>query len=315
MLSVENVATPPTAATVVVPERVPPAGFVPIATVTLPVKPGTTFPEASCAVIWSAGVIAAPAVAVEGSTVKTSRVAVEGTMSNGALVAPVRPVAPADNVYPVPALSMPSEEKVATPPIAASVVVPDSAPPAGFVPIATVTLLLNPGTLLLMASSAATSTGGATCAPAVAVVGCIVKASCVAAPGLMSNGALVAPPSPVAVADSVYPVPPLTVPVLSMLRPEKVATPPTAATVFVPDRVAPAAPVPGVIVAVTLPAKPATVLPSASCAVTWAAGVIVAPAVVLVGWSVNASRVAVPLVMVKGALVAALSPVAVTERA
>ena len=91
-------ATPPTAATIVVPESVPPAGFVPIATVTLPVKSGTTFPEASCAVICSAGVIGAPAVAVEGSTVNTSRVAVEGTMSNGALVAPVRVVAAADSV-------------------------------------------------------------------------------------------------------------------------------------------------------------------------------------------------------------------------
>ena len=45
-----------------------------------------------------AGVIGAPAVAVEGSTVNTSRVAVEGTMSNGALVAPVRVVAAADSV-------------------------------------------------------------------------------------------------------------------------------------------------------------------------------------------------------------------------
>src|SRR2546422_926941 len=209
---------------------------------------------------------------------------------------------------------MPSEEKVATPPIAASVVVPDSVPPAGFVPIATVTLPVNPGTVLLMASSAATSTGGATCAPAVAVVGCMVKASCVAAPGSMSNGALVAPPSPVAVADSVYPVPPFTVPVLSMLRPESVATPPTAATVFVPDSVAPAAPVPGVIAAVTFPAKPATVLPSASCAVICTAGVSNAPAVVLVGCTVKTSWLGVPSAMSKGALVAPLIPVAVATR-
>src|SRR2546422_1326045 len=197
-------------------------------------------------------------------------------------------------------------EKVATPLTAATVVVPETVPPAGFVPIATVTLPVNPGTVLLMASSAATSTGGATCAPAVAVVGCMVKASCVAAPGSMSNGALVAPPSPVAVADSVYPVPPFTVPVLSMLRPESVATPPTAATVFVPDSVAPAAPVPGVIAAVTFPAKPATVLPSASCAVICTAGVSNAPAVVLVGCTVKTSWLGVPSAMSKGALVAPL---------
>ncbi len=196
-------ATPPTAATVVVPERVPPAGFVPIATVTLPVKPGTTFPEASCAVIWSAGVIGAPAVAVGGSTVKTSRVAVEGTMSNGALVAPVRPVAPADNVYPVPALSMPSEEKVATPPIAASVVVPDSAPPAGFVPIATVTLLWKPVAVLPRASHAVTRTAGAMVPFAAAVLGCTVNTRWVADPDVMVKAALVAPDKPVAVAASV----------------------------------------------------------------------------------------------------------------
>src|SRR5947199_187757 len=157
-----------------------------------------------------------------------------------------------------------------------------------------------------MESGAATWTGGARCAPAVAVVGCMVKASCVGAPGLMSNGALVAPASPVAVADSVYPVPPVTVPVLSMLRPENVATPPTAATVRVPDKVAPGAPVPGVIAAVTLPVKPATVLPNASCAVICTAGVSGAPAVVLVG---------VPLVTSTGVLGAALSPVAVAARA
>src|SRR5207249_4457777 len=155
----------------------------------------------------------------------------------------------------------------------------------------------------------------ARCAPAAAVVGCMVKASCVGAPGFMSNGALVAPASPVAVADSVYPVPPVTVPVLSMLRPENVATPPTAATVRVPDKVAPGAPVPGVIAAVTLPVKPGTVLPNASCAVTSTAGVIVAPAIVFVGCTVKASRVAVPLVTLKGVLVAARSPVAVAERA
>src|SRR5436305_15280655 len=93
-------------------------------------------------------------------------------------------------------------ERVATPPAAATVVVPDTVPPAGFVPIVTVTLPVKPGTVLLMASSAATSTGGARCAPAAAVVGCMVKASCVGAPRVMSKGVLVAAPSPVAVAGS-----------------------------------------------------------------------------------------------------------------
>src|SRR5207249_12160838 len=94
----EQVAIRPADTTIVVQQCVPPARFVLIATVTLPVKSGTTFPEASCAVSCSAGLIGAPAVAVEGSTVNTSRVAVEGTMSNGALVAPMRVVAAADSV-------------------------------------------------------------------------------------------------------------------------------------------------------------------------------------------------------------------------
>src|SRR5438093_12711378 len=93
-------------------------------------------------------------------------------------------------------------EKVATPLAAATVVVPDTVPPAGFVPIVTVTLPVKPGTVLLMASSAATSTGGARCAPAVAVVGCTVKASRVGAARSMSKGGLVAPAGTVAVADS-----------------------------------------------------------------------------------------------------------------
>src|SRR5207249_1386996 len=93
----------------------------------------------------------------------------------------------------------------------------------------------------------------------------------------------------------------------------KLATPPTAATVKLPERVPPAGFVP--IATLTLPVKPGTVLPNASCAVTSTAGVIVAPAIVFVGCTVKASRVAVPLVTLKGVLVAALSPVAVAERA
>ena len=50
MLSVENVATPFTAATVVVPASVAPLGLDPKATVTLPVKLVIVFPTASWAV-------------------------------------------------------------------------------------------------------------------------------------------------------------------------------------------------------------------------------------------------------------------------
>ncbi len=50
MLSVEKLALPFTATTVLVPERVPPFGFVPMATVTLPVYAVTTLLFASKAV-------------------------------------------------------------------------------------------------------------------------------------------------------------------------------------------------------------------------------------------------------------------------
>src|SRR5437773_1941168 len=66
MLSPENVASPATAATVFVPDKMPVLGFVPIATVMFPVNPVAVLPLASWAVIWTAGVIAAPATAFVG---------------------------------------------------------------------------------------------------------------------------------------------------------------------------------------------------------------------------------------------------------
>src|SRR5690349_17076959 len=140
MLSVENDATPFTAATVVVPERTPPAGLVPSAIVTLPVKPGTGLPLASSAVTRTAGVIACPATAVFGSVVNTNWVAVPDETLNVVLVAPVSPGAAAVSVYPLPALSRLNVAKVATPFAAATVFVPDKVPPAGSNPSATVTL-------------------------------------------------------------------------------------------------------------------------------------------------------------------------------
>ncbi len=98
MLNVANVATPATAARVVVPDSAPPSGFVPIATVTFPVNPVAVFPCASRAVSWTAGAMAAPAVALLGCTVKTSWVAAPAVMLNAALVAPVSPVAAPESV-------------------------------------------------------------------------------------------------------------------------------------------------------------------------------------------------------------------------
>ena len=80
-----NVATPPTAATLVVPDSVPPAGLGPMATVTLAVKPVAVLPRASRAVTWTGGAIAAPAVTFVGWTEKTSSLAAPGVTLKGAL--------------------------------------------------------------------------------------------------------------------------------------------------------------------------------------------------------------------------------------
>src|SRR2546427_4251150 len=68
MLKPANVATPPAAATVVVPDSAPPPGFVPSATVTFAANWVAVFPCASCAVTCTAGVIGAPAVVLDGWT-------------------------------------------------------------------------------------------------------------------------------------------------------------------------------------------------------------------------------------------------------
>ncbi len=86
-------ATPFTAATVVVPPSVPPPELLPSATVTFPVKPGTGFPAGSSAVTWTAGLIATPATVVLGCWVKARCVAVPGMTSNALLV--TGPSAPA----------------------------------------------------------------------------------------------------------------------------------------------------------------------------------------------------------------------------
>src|SRR6266699_3915969 len=197
MLNVENVATPPLAATVVVPASVPLPGFVPIATVTFSVNPVAVLLLASSAVTCTAGVIAAPADVVLGCTEKTSWVAVPAVMLNAVLVALPAPVAV--SVYPVPTLSIDSPANVATPPDAACVAVPDKAPPDGLVPMARVTFPVKPVAVFPFASWAVTSTAGVILPPATVLVGCTVNTSVAAVPAVILNAALVALPAPVAV--------------------------------------------------------------------------------------------------------------------
>ena len=91
------VATPPTAATVVVPESVPLPGLVPIVSVMASVKLDTVLPTESCAATCTAGSVT-PAVVVMGCTVNPSWVTAAVTISNGALVTPVNPSAVAASV-------------------------------------------------------------------------------------------------------------------------------------------------------------------------------------------------------------------------
>ena len=85
----EKVATPDEAVTVVVPDKVPLPGFVPIAIVTLEVAVVTVLPKLSCTVTCTAGEIATPAVVFDGCTVKATFAAAAAVMLNVVLVAPV----------------------------------------------------------------------------------------------------------------------------------------------------------------------------------------------------------------------------------
>ena len=93
-------------------------------------------------------------------------------------------------------MSMLRSENVATPFTAATVFVPLSVPPPGFVPIAIVILAVLVVTTLLLASCTCTVRAGLIATPAVVFVGCCENASLVAAPGVISKALLVAPVSP-----------------------------------------------------------------------------------------------------------------------
>ena len=111
------------------------------------------------------------------------------------LVAPVRPDAAAVSVYPVPVLLRLSPEKVATPPAAATDVAPDNVLPPGFVPIAMVTVPVNPLAVFPPASSALTVTAGEMNAPAFVPLGSTEKTRWVAEGGCVGPLSLEQPMS------------------------------------------------------------------------------------------------------------------------
>src|ERR1051326_1742017 len=189
----------------------------------------------------------------------------------------------------------------------ATVFVPDSVPAPGFAPIAAVTLPAKFVAVLPSASRTITWIAGARPAPPVEDVGSTVTASCAAAPGATANGTVETLGSPAEDTTSVYPLP-----TLSIVTSVNVAIPPTAATVFVPDKVPPAESTP--IAIVTSPVKLVAVLPSESLAVTCTGGDISVPALTPFGCTVTASSTAGPASMLKGGLAPPPSPVPVAAR-
>src|SRR5207247_10039885 len=98
MLRVENVATPATAATVAVPDKVPSPGLVPSAAVTLPLNPVAVLPSASNADTCTAGAIVTPAVVLVGRTLNTSWLGAPAGTLHAALAPELSPVAAAVSV-------------------------------------------------------------------------------------------------------------------------------------------------------------------------------------------------------------------------
>src|SRR5262245_51313796 len=94
-------------------------------------------------------------------------------------------------------------ENVAMPPEAAALVVPESVPPAGLVPIAIVIVAVD-AVRLSFASSTRTVTAGLIAAPPTVFEGCTPKASLAAAPTVMLNALDVPPERPVDAAVRVY---------------------------------------------------------------------------------------------------------------
>src|SRR5688572_15133394 len=116
-------------------------------------------PSAGSVVGWAVIVVAAPD-------------APAGEIANGVLVTPVKPFAPAESRYPLPARSINRLGNVATPPTALTVVIPDSVPPEGLTAMAIVTVPVKDVWSAPVLSTARTVTAGNIGRPACVLVGC-----------------------------------------------------------------------------------------------------------------------------------------------
>src|SRR5713226_1597760 len=200
MLRFANVATPPAAACVSVPASVPPAGLVPIATVTGPVKLGTAFPNASRALTATAGAITAPAPVVLGCPVNASWLAAPATTVTAAVCVTVTPAIAAVTVFSPATVEL-------TLPVATPFTSVAAAGCVSVFPLPVAVSTTSAPLIGLPKPSRAVTVSVATLVPedAVIAVGDAASVDCVAdtAPGVMVKAALVACVSPVAAAVSV----------------------------------------------------------------------------------------------------------------
>ena len=202
METLEKVATPATAFTVVVPPSTAPPGFDTTPSVTAPVKPATVLPCASRTATTGDGVIACPAMVLPGCVLNASWLAAPGKMSNGAVVALVSDPLDATNVNAVPTLLSESPVNVATPATAFTDAAPTSDAPTAFAPSATETTPENDVAVLPFASCTLMTTF-ANDVPTMPLVGCCVTASFTGAATVAVALNVAEPATPAAVAVSV----------------------------------------------------------------------------------------------------------------
>jgi hypothetical protein len=244
---------------------------------------------------------ATPATAPAGCVVKPNLAAAPTVMTTLPLTAEANPVSDAVNVY-VFARSILHPVKVATPEIAAlelEVVHAKVAEPGTVIDKSTVLVLAR--SVLPPASFTATTGWTPNAAPPVAPTGWVVKTTFDAAPTAMIRPLLWADARPAVVAVNVY------VFATSILQAANVATPETAAFVFVGVHASVAEP--GTVSASSTEfVAPTTVFPAASCTLTAGWGANAVAAVELPGWVVKANLAAAPTVIVRELLTAEANP-------
>src|SRR5262245_30114804 len=248
--------------------------------------PDTLLPNASSARTCTPGDMIAPAATPVGWTTNESVAAAAGATVNALLPMGVSAPEDAESCF-EPARLTCRFVNVAMPPASLGM----APPPVSTPPPWSASVTDAPATPFPCASTTFTWTAGVRVAPAVTFEGCTTNWSAAAAPAFTVNELLVAGESPPPDAVSCFE------PERLMPGPGKLATPEASLSREPPPV---SAPVPTSASETDVPWTP---LPNASATFTCTAGVIVAPAVTVVGWTVNESAAAAPAEMVNEVLV------------